>query len=147
MALLICQHACFRGSRSNIPDSQAFIHRTWGKYLASISSDQLYMEWKQPWWWCKTKVLSILILPNQDIFTVASFGDHCMSSTDALWPMNGLWSTIHDDVSCGLHRWIFLLQSPVSKCPEEEANPTFMVFIINTLMDHNTIRTCKLLCM
>lgn len=43
-----------------------------------------------------------------------SLGDHWISSTDPVWPISGLWSTVHVPASFGFQIWISLLQSPVA---------------------------------
>lgn len=55
--------------------------------------------------------------------TVASVGDHCRSSTDLLWELNGRWSICHEvPPSRGSHTWMFFLQSPLTRRPVEECN-------------------------
>lgn len=55
--------------------------------------------------------------------TVASVGDHCRSSTDLLWELNGRWSICHEvPPSRGSHTWMFFLQSPLTRRPVDECN-------------------------
>ena len=40
-----------------------------------------------------------------------------MSSTDLVWAEHGRWSTFQEPSGVGVHKWIFLLQSPVARRP------------------------------
>ena len=66
-----------------------------------------------------SQILTVLSVEHE-LKTDASDGDHWISSTAASWPVNGLCSTVQLETaaSAGRQRWIFLLLSPVNKCPK-----------------------------
>ena len=51
------------------------------------------------------------------LLTDASFGLHCMSSTDWVWAEKGRWSTTHPPSWCGFHRCMWWWQSPLARRP------------------------------
>lgn len=64
--------------------------------------------------WCRVRVSQMrrLLSTEQLANTVASVGDHCRSSTLAVWPTNGAASTAHLAPLVGSHRKMPPRQSP-----------------------------------
>jgi hypothetical protein len=61
------------------------------------------------------------------MLTLASLGDHCMSSTEEVWALYGRWSTCQVPPSRRVHKWMFLLQSPVARRPNSKIHQIYNV--------------------
>jgi len=122
MCILLGDQASFIGFGSRIPNSNSEIQ------MRSLEQEQIKEcgnVGEMGGWY---PALPYVLSTEQEAKTFGSFGDHWISSTESVCPVNGRWSTIHVD-SCGLQIWINFVVSPVARTPgsiwdQSMANPS-----------------------